>query len=78
MDNTEEQWDYVCYDGKTKEVITIVQDVKVEPKFLINMNYVGIYVPHSEYAIEQIDGIYYFKNLNNIIYLDDYRGRYID
>jgi len=71
-------WDYVCYNGITKEIITILYDVIDEPKFIINVNYVGIVIPHDEYKIEYIDDVGYFKALNNVTYLDDYRGRYID
>ena len=74
----EETWDFICYDSQTKEVITIVYDVGPEPKFVININYVGIVIPRNEYKIEQIEDKGYFKNLNNILYLDEYRGRYID
>lgn len=76
MDN--EQWDYVCYEAKTKEIITVVYDIGENPKFIINIDYVGICIKHDEYAIENINGVGYFRSLNNIIYLDEYRGRYID
>lgn len=73
------QHDFVVYDRDTKEIIAVVQDIPVEPKFLINLDYVAIYIPHDEYAIlDGEDGKCYFKNLNNILYLDDYRGRYLD
>lgn len=75
----EETWDLVVYEKDTKEIITVVQDIPVEPKFLINLDYVAAYIPHNEYMIETgDDGKGYFKSLNNIKYLDDYRGRYID
>lgn len=76
MDN--QTWDFVCYYKDTKEIITVVLDLKEEPKFLINLDYTAVYIPHDEYKIETIDGIGYFKNINNILYLDEYRGRYID
>ena len=72
-------WDFVVYEKDTKEIIAVIQDIPVEPKFLINMEYVGIYIPHEEYTIiDEADGKCYFKNLNNVLYLDEYRGRYID
>lgn len=51
----ETTWDYVCYDKQTKEIITIVLDLKEDPKFLINQDYIGIYIPHNEYAVENIN-----------------------
>lgn len=71
-------WDFVCYDKETQEIIVVLQDIPVEPKFLINMDYVGIYIPHDEYKIINDGDRYYFKNMNNILYLDEYRGRYVD
>lgn len=71
-------WDFVVYDGETKEIIAVLQDIQVEPKFLINLDYVGIYIPHDEYKIIDDNGKCYFKNLNNVLYLDEYRNRYID
>ena len=77
MDN-EQTWDFVVYDKDTKEIISVILELEHDPKFLINLNYVGIYIPHDEYKIEQINDKGYFKNLNNILYLDEYRGRYIE
>ena len=71
-------WDFVVYEKESKEIIAVIQDIPVEPKFLINLEYVGIYIPHNEYKIIEEDGKAYFKNLNNVLYLDEYRGRYID
>jgi len=76
MDN--EQWDYICYYADTKEIITVVYNIGENPKFIININYVGICIRHDEYEIERIGDKGYFKSLNNILYLDEYRGRYID
>ena len=71
-------WDFVVYDAQTKEIITIVSDLKEDPKFIINTNYVGVYIPSDEYLIDDFDGKGYFHSLQNVVYLDEYRGRYID
>lgn len=77
MDNEEkEQWDFVVYDRDTKEIVTVLLDLEHDPKFLINMYYVGVYIPHDEYKIDEEDGKGYFRSINKILYLDDYRGRY--
>lgn len=72
------QWDFVVYEKKTKMIVVIVLNLKEEPKFLINSDYVGVYIGHNEYRIiDGDDGKAYFENLNDkVIYLDEYRGRY--
>lgn len=70
-------WDYVCYEAETKELLTIVSDLKEEPKYLVKEGLVGVYIPNDEYKIiEEKDGKCYFKSLNNLFYIDEYRGRY--
>ena len=72
--------DFVVYDKLDKEIVAIVLNVTQEPQpqFLINQDYVGIYIAHNDYTVKQyIDGRCYFDNLNEkLVYLDDYRGRY--
>lgn len=74
----EPTWDFVVYDKDTKEIITVVLELEHDPRFLINCNYVGVYIPHNDYKIiEGDDGKGYFENLNDkVIWLDEYRGRY--
>lgn len=69
--------DLVIYYADNKEIVSIVQDMPDEPKYLIADGFVATCLGHNDYAIENRDGIAYFVNLNEkILYLDEYRGRY--
>lgn len=68
------QYDFVVYNKYDKHLICLILDLTNAPRFLINKDYVGLYIPHDEYQIVYHDDIAYFENLNEkILWLDDYR-----
>lgn len=71
------QKDFVVYYKDDKEVVSVLYNVEDEPKYLINLECNAVVISHDDYKITNDNGVARFVNLNeNIIYLDDYRGRY--